>query len=193
MDIQMQILSLDAVSSDDGSPLFFEELDYAVEYMEDQLLLRHAPETATRSVREQLEQILDVPERIDLLMRSFQRVEVSAGDALFEQGDPDNGFYMLESGSLSAFIEMPGATRHRVKKFGPGSLIGELSMFMDDKRRTATVIADVDSVLYFMSAEDFDSLDLQETLLAGAVHELIARALGMRINYMNQRLMLELE
>jgi CRP-like cAMP-binding protein len=100
---------------------------------------------------------------------------------------------MLESGSLSAFIEAPGGNRHRVKKFGAGSLIGELSMFMEDKLRTATVIADVDSVLFYMSAEDFDSLDLQETLLSGAVHELIARALGMRINYMNQRLMLELE
>ena len=64
---------------------------------------------------------------------------------------------------------------------------------MPDKKRPATVLADVDSVLYFMSSEVVHSLDLKDSRLTAAVHELIARALGMRINYMNQRLMLELD
>jgi SulP family sulfate permease len=109
------------------------------------------------------------------------------------QGDLDNGFYILQSGSLSAFIDAHGTAKHRVKKFGPGSLIGELSMFMPTRQRTATVIADVDSVLYFLSTERVFSDSQGDSRLSGAVHELIARALGARINYMNQRLMLELD
>ncbi len=193
MDVQMQLQSLGAVSEEDGSPLFFEELDFAVENMEERILRQFAPEISGMSVRDQLSQILDNPERLELIMHALKRVEVPEGETLFLQGDIDNGFYILESGSLSAFIDARGSAKHRVKKFGPGSLIGELSMFMPSRRRTATVVADVDSVLYFLSTEVVRSPDLADSRLSGAVHELIARALGTRINYMNQRLMLELD
>lgn len=193
IDVQIQISSLEAVSTDDGSPLFFDEIDYAVEYMEDQLLQLYAPEMATRTVRQQLEQILEHEDRIDMIMGALQRTEVPAGEALFLQGDSDDGFYILESGSLSAYIDGHGYVKHRVKKFGSGSLIGELSMFMPSRKRTASVVADVDSVLYFLPTEVVSNLDVEDTRLAGAVFELVARALGMRISYMNQRLMLELE
>ncbi len=193
MDIQMQLRSLGAVSEEEGSPLFFEELDFAVEHMEEHILEMYAPEASGRSVREQLEQIFDREDRIELIMHALERVDCPAGDALFLQGDLDNGFYILESGSLSAYIDAHGNAKHRVKKFGPGSLIGELSMFMPSRQRTASVFADVDSVLYFLSTEVVHSPDLADSRLSGAVHELIARALGTRINYMNQRLMLELD
>ncbi|WP_191621419.1 SulP family inorganic anion transporter [Marinihelvus fidelis] len=189
---QFQISSLNAVSLEEDSPLFFEDMDYAVEYIEE-LVLRHADPSAIRmTVREQLEQILESEDRIELIMHALQRVECAEGDSLFAQGDRDNGFYILESGALSAYIDQHGA-QHRVKKFGPGSLIGELSMFIPGKRRTATVTADAPSVLYFMSSEVLSAADLRDSRLAAAVNELIARALGMRIDYMNQRLMLELD
>ncbi len=193
MDIQMQLRSLGAVSEDAGSPLFFDELDYAVEYVEEQILKAYTPGLSRMNVREQLQQILDNEDRIELIMRALRRVDVREGKPLFLQGDIDNGFYILESGALSAYIDMEGSGSHRVKKFGPGSLIGELSMFMPSRKRTATVVADVDSVLYFLATEFLQDDDASDSRLSGAIHELIARALGTRINYMNQRLMLELD
>lgn len=193
MDIQLQLQALGAVTEEEGTPLFFEELDYAVEYMEERLLERFSPETASMDIREHLAQIFDKEDRIELIMHALRRVDCREGQTLFLQGDIDNGFYILQSGSLSAFIDAHGSDKHRVKKFGPGSLIGELSMFMPSRQRTATVIADVDSVLYFLSTDMVFDDKLAESRLSGAVHELIARALGARINYMNQRLMLELD
>ncbi|MEJ2534886.1 MAG: SulP family inorganic anion transporter [Gammaproteobacteria bacterium] len=193
MDMQLQISALEAVSSDEGRPLFFDELDFAVEYTEEALLKRFAPDSSKRSVREQLEEILNNPERVDLIMHALERIECVPGEVLFSQGERDDGFYILESGALSAYIEFEGRARHRVKKFGPGSLIGELSMFIPSRRRTATVVAEADSVLYYLSAEVVSSDDLRDSRLTSAINELIARALGMRINYMNHRLMLELE
>ncbi len=193
MDIQMQLQSLGAVSEDNEMPLFFNDLDYAVEYVEEQILKVYTPGLSRMTVREQLEQILDNPDRIELIMNALRKVNVREGKPLFLQGDIDNGFYILESGALSAYIETEGSGSHRVKKFGPGSLIGELSMFMPSRKRTATVVADVDSVLYFLATEFISNDDLQDSRLSGAIHELVARALGTRINYMNQRLMLELD
>ncbi len=193
MDMQMQLSALEAVSLENSSPLFFENLDYALEHMEEDVLARFAPETFQRDIRTQLEELFDNEERITLVMHALERVELQPGATLFQQGDADTGFYILESGALSAFIESPDHARLRVKKFGPGSLIGELSQFMPSGQRTATVVADSEAVLFFLSNAVVRSEDLADSRIAAAVHELVARALGMRINYMNQRLLLELD
>jgi len=73
-----------------------------------------------------------------------------------------------------------------------GSVIGEMSSYTADHRRTATVIANESSVLYFLSADKISRFDKESAQLASSIHELVARTLGMRITYMNRRLIQEL-
>ncbi|NRB72508.1 MAG: SLC26A/SulP transporter family protein [Xanthomonadales bacterium] len=193
VDMQMQLSAMDAVSLENASPLFFEDLDYALEHIEEEVLARFAPETFHLDIRTQLEALFDSEERITLVMHALERVELQPGATLFQQGDLDTGFYILESGALSAYIESSDHARLRVKKFGPGSLIGELSQFMPSGQRTATVVADSEAVLFYLSNAVVQSEDMADSRIAAAVHELVARSLGMRINYMNQRLLLELD
>ena len=188
-----RIVELGAVSRVDDKPMIFTELDFALEYMEEQVLQARLPGDGKLSVREQLEQILPGTDKIDLLLGAMERVECGAQEVLFSQGEADDGFFILESGSLSAYIEALGSKRRRVKKFGPGSLIGEMSAYTPDRRRTATVVADSHAVLYHMPARRLDQLDQQDSQLAAAIHELIARTLGSRMSYMNRRLLVELE
>jgi CRP-like cAMP-binding protein len=72
----------------------------------------------------------------------------AASETLFRHGDRDTARYIIERGSLSAFI--PGAAGEpiNVKKFMPRSLLGELSVYLARQHRTATVVADEDSVIY---------------------------------------------
>lgn len=192
-DVEERILAVDAVSSRSGRKMLFPELDFALEHLEEQVLDRHFRRSGQLTVREQLAQILPEEAKIDLLVDSLKRVTCKAGQHLFLQGDGDSGFYLLESGHMSAFIDAPGGQSRRVKKFGPGSLIGELSSYTPQQRRTATVTADEDSVLYHMSSYNLHYLEGANPQLAAAIHELIARTLGSRMNYMNRRLLLELE
>jgi len=69
-------------------------------------------------------------------------------------------------------------------KFSPGSVIGELSSYTLDGTRTASVAADSDSVLYYLNPESLGDIAI--------VHELVARTMGVRMEYMNRRLMWEL-
>ena len=64
---------------------------------------------------------------------------------------------------------------------------------MPSGQRTATVVADSEAVLFYLSNAVVQSEDMADSRIAAAVHELVARSLGMRINYMNQRLLLELD
>jgi len=85
---------------------------------------------------------------------------------------------------MSATISTGKWPSQRLKKFSAGSVIGELSSFTLEGTRTASVVADVPAVLYYLNPESLDSMEI--------VHELVARTMGLRMDYMNRRLMWEL-
>jgi SulP family sulfate permease len=187
------LLMLGAVTLEHGQPLMFPEADYAVEYMEDVLLSLYQSEAESMTIYDHLSGILDDLEKVRILLEHMKRVEVSASEILFEQGDEDNGLYMLERGSMTALIGTEHNGFKRVKKFRPGALIGEMSAYTADRKRTATIVADEDSVLYHLSSEKLARLDIEDLKLTASIHELVARTLGGRISYMNRRLFLELK
>jgi SulP family sulfate permease len=187
------LLMLGAVTLEHGQPLMFPDADYAVEYMEDVLLTLYQAEAESMTIYDHLSRILDDLEKVRILLEHMKRVAVSASEILFEQGDLDNGIYMLERGSMTALIGTENNGFRRVKKFRPGALIGEMSAYTTDRKRTATIVADEDSVLYHLSSEKLARLDIEDLKLTASIHELVARTLGGRISYMNRRLFLELK
>ena len=94
---------------------------------------------------------------------------------------------------MTALISTEHDGWKRVKKFRPGSLIGEMSAYTPDKKRTATVVANEPSVLYQLTSEKLAEIDSDNLMLTASIHELVARTLGNRITYMNRRLLLELK
>lgn len=186
-----RLIALDAVSNHGDVPLIFDSLDFAVEWMEDLVLSKHADEVKGTEVDEYLEDILADPIKAVLVKSLLERIDIETDEVLFRQGDPDGGLYILESGTLTATIDNGNNSAIRVKKFSAGSLIGELSGYAADKKRTATITADTPSVLYHL---DIDRVmeDTHETGEAmSAVHEMVARTLSGRLDYMNRRLMRE--
>jgi len=189
---EQRIVMMDAVSREQGKPLFFKEADYAVEYIENLILHGLGEDAESKTIKDFLLELLEDESKAEVLFDAMERIECGVGHTLFQQSDPDTGFYMLESGSMTALIGTPTNGMKRVKKFNAGSVIGEMSSYTLDKKRTATVIANEPSVLYFLSSERMASLDEKDSWLVSSIHELVARTLGMRISYMNRRLIQEL-
>lgn len=183
---------LDVVSKVHSNELVFTESDYAVEYMEGLLLDKYTGESPELSIGEHLVRLFDDKEKARILMDALSCVECGEGETLFRQGDPDCGFYILERGSVTAYIDTSTNGLRRVKKFRPGAVIGEMSSYTAERIRTATLMADEPSVLWHMTADKLSQLDSENFELAASIHELVARTLGSRIAYMNRRLMLEL-
>ncbi len=112
-----------------------------------------------KSVADHLLQIFDDQDKVNLLMAAMDRIEVEEREKLFEQGDVDTGLFILDQGSMTALISTEHDGWKRVKKFRPGSLIGEMSAYTPDKPRTATVVANEPSVLYHLTTEKLAQLD----------------------------------
>jgi SulP family sulfate permease len=191
-DTEASFISLGAVSHINNHALVFSDSDYAVEYMEDILLERHSTDADKRTIAEHLVMILGDREKADVLVGAMERIECRERETLFHQGDPDDGLYILEEGSLTAFINTPMNGMRRVKKFRPGAVIGEMSAYTPERIRTATIIASEHSVLYHLTQQKLAELDDRDFRLVATIHELVARTLGGRISYMNRRLMLEM-
>jgi SulP family sulfate permease len=187
------VSEMKAASKFGGRALVFPDSDYALEYLEE-LLLEHEPSRfGTRSIGDLLFEIVEDEEKVTILLESMSPVECKSGQTLFSQGDPDDGLYIVESGSLSAMIETRSGAHRRVRKFNPGSLIGELSAYMPDGKRTATIVADENAVLYHLDTGRLKRQDGKNLKLAVCIHEMIAKTLAERMGHMNRRLMVELD
>ena len=191
-EIRRQLTGVGAVSrSDDGTPLVFDSHDIALEYLEDGILAQSSAGPRRRSIREFLVGMIGDENKVDILLRALRRTSCEAGAILFQQGDPDTGMFIVEQGSLSAFIRGANGERIRVKKFSPGSVLGELSAYLTQKHRTATVVADEDSVIYHLDHEKMERLDSANHELRACIHELVATILAKRVSAMNDRMAFE--
>lgn len=75
------------------------------------------------------------------MLKNLHRVNFSAGDIIFKEGDPGDSAYLIEEGSVEVSVS---STQHtRINK---GELFGEIAL-IDQQPRTATVRALEDTVL----------------------------------------------
>jgi CRP-like cAMP-binding protein len=79
---------------------------------------------------------LVVDDDLDQLRAETTLSEVAAGTTLFEEGDPADGVAAVLEGSIEVLKR--GRT---LATLGPGSLLGEIAVFVPSARRTATARA----------------------------------------------------
>lgn len=187
-----RLIAVGGVGEQDGKALLFSDIDFAVEWLESELLARHTDQSQTSCIRTHLESILGDPVKVELLMGVLKLVKIEKGDTLLRQGDADNGLYVVESGTLTALVEAGDGTPIRVKKFSPGALVGELSGYTAHKTRTATIVAGEPSVLYHLDMSSIMADPKVTGEVISAVHEMVARTLSTRLEFMNRRLIKEI-
>jgi CRP-like cAMP-binding protein len=99
----------------------------------------------------------DVDEPVLLaLWPSFRERRLKKGDVLFRAGDPGEELFLIKDGSIVVSKPVTGRVEQVLSRLGPGEAFGEMSVFGDERRRSATCQAEVDSTLYSL---DRDSLN----------------------------------
>jgi len=89
------------------------------------------------------------PATIENLAHRLVPLEVRAGSVIVREGEHSDRFYVIESGEVSV-------TRHDelIRHEYAGDFFGEIGL-LRDVPRTATVVADVDTVLQVLERDDF--------------------------------------
>ena len=165
----------------DGSSRTFLDLDFAMEWCENEILAaENALESQQMSLPQLLEPIFPEPAYIPHLMKCLQRVEVQKGQAVFRQGDPSDSMYFLESGMVSIQLELERNKILRLKKLAPGTVFGEMGLYTTAPR-SASVVASEDCILYRLSAKTLSALQSKAPVLVSAVHRFIVNLLAQRV------------
>ncbi len=81
----------------------------------------------------------------------------AAGQTIVKQGDVGDALYVIQSGAAEVVLEHDGLRVESVAILGPYECFGEMSLFTG-QRRSATVLALIDSVVLKLSKETWEEL-----------------------------------
>ncbi len=104
---------------------------------------------------------------IDELTFGGDIVKIASNQILCSENDVTNGAYIVVQGQFSIQIK-----NKIVAKISQGQMIGEMSLFQNQGKRTATIIADKDSVLMHIILQKFYQLFAKNLFLAKTLQEL---------------------
>jgi CRP-like cAMP-binding protein len=107
------------------------------------------------------------------------------GEIIFEEGDPGHGIFIIVSGRLRVNA-CPEVLKTTMLDFGPGEVVGELSLF-DESARMATVVALERTVTVALFQAEFSALLLKNKNIGVKVLIEIARTLSRRARQLLQR------
>jgi SulP family sulfate permease len=175
--------------SDDGSCRLFSDLDHAIAWCEEQILKEQEQENEMpqRSLEDLFSELFDQKELISQLRSYLEKIEAAAGYVLFKQGEDSDDLYFVETGEVTAFLELPDAKKTRLRTMGAGTVVGEMGLYLG-RSRSATIVTEETSVLYRLSAESFGKMEAENGRLASSIHQFMVRLLANRLAHANEQI-----
>ncbi len=134
------------------------ELDHALEWCENEIIAQHQTlELEETSLRDWFMQILGTEQDASELVRHCQRVEVDADEIVVRAGDAADSMHFILDGRVGIMIPTAEGKTTRVRSLGRYTTIGEMGL-VTRAPRSATIQAEVASVLYVLSAVKFEAI-----------------------------------
>ena len=90
------------------------------------------------------------------LWYAFVERRLRKGEVLFRMGDRGEELFIIKQGSIVVSRPVTGRVEQVLSRMEPGEAFGEMSVFGDQRHRSATCQADADTLLYSL---DRDSLN----------------------------------
>jgi phosphoserine phosphatase RsbU/P len=120
----------------------------------------------------------DLPRNeIDYFKATLQVINLDTGEVLFHEGDPGESLYIILEGQLEVLLALGTPDERRLAAFGPGEFIGEMSLLIPGRARTASVRAEKATRLWKMTRADFDGLLVRQPKLAFTIVQTLTKRL----------------
>ncbi len=169
----------------------FEELDDALEWVEDRIIGEERREQrATEKPLELREIDLFAGRKEDTLAAldaCMEKRSYKAGEKICSRGEVGHEIYFIRRGTVRIMLPISDKQGHHLATFGRGDFFGEVS-FLDRDPRSADAVAFTDADLFMLPRARFDVLSEQHKMLALQVIEGLARKLAVRLRYANAEL-----
>ena len=164
----------------------FKTLDYSLQWCEDHILEANGITASIdfHDIKKELEAMFLKDWQIQGFLKYLVPIEYSSGQHICKQGEQADSMYFIESGRVTAQLELPGGKTIRLITMGPGTVFGEMGLYTDAPR-SAAVVTDQDAKLYELTEENLKSMQINDPEMATALHRYIIRLLAERISFSN--------
>lgn len=158
------------------------DLDHGLEWCEERLLAELGPAVADEFAgTDELSRLLASEDFTAWL----QSLEVEAGEVVIRAGDPADGLYLLREGRVT--VRLREDDTRRLRTFGPGTVIGEIAMYLGGTR-SATVVADTPARIDRLGRDELARMLRERPELAAVFHEAMATLVCERLAHGNRLL-----
>jgi len=160
----------------------FTDLDHGLEWYENQLLetIGDCQNRVSATALQHLSRLFSAPAAADEFLGYLTEVQFNEGDELMKQGEASRDLYFMEEGDVSVYLRPAAGEMVRIRRTGPGTVLGELGFYLDTPR-TASVIADGPGKAYRLTADALNEMERQHPALAAALHRFMADLLAERL------------
>jgi SulP family sulfate permease len=129
----------------------------------------------------EMEDSIESPDQALLrLLGYLERVSLDIGETIIRQGERHQCLYFLDSGELTVEYRTEEDQVMRLATSGPGTIVGELSLFLE-RPATATVKAAQPSVVYCLSSDNLRRLEREDLLAATVLYRFLLKRVGQRL------------
>jgi len=162
------------------------ELDHALEWCENEIIAQHqcrAQEEA--SLRDWFTQIFATEDDAAGLIHRCERIEVDAGEVIVSAGDAADSMHFILDGRVGIMVATREGGTTRVRSLGRYTSIGEMGL-VSHAPRSATIQAEVASILYVLSAHQFEALKTEHPMLGQKLLTYFVSVMAERLTFANR-------
>ncbi|KRR10979.1 SLC26A/SulP transporter family protein [Bradyrhizobium valentinum] len=163
-----------------------DELDHALEWCENEIIMQHqglAQEAA--NLRDWFTRMLDSEDDADELIRRCQRIEVAAAEIIVRAGDAADSMHFILDGRVGIMVPADDGRATRVRSLGRYTTIGEMGL-VSHAPRSATIQAEVASVLYVLNTRQFEAIKTDDPALGQKLLTYFVSVIAERLSFANQ-------
>jgi SulP family sulfate permease len=162
------------------------ELDRALEWCENEIIAQHqGREQEEANLRDWFAQILGTEEDAVELIRRCNRLEVAADEIIVRAGEAADSMHFILDGRVGVMIPGDNGALARVRSLGRYTTIGEMGL-VSHAPRSATIQAEVASVLYVLSTLQFEALKTEKPMLGQKLLTYFVSVMAERLTFANR-------
>jgi len=162
------------------------ELDHALEWCENEIISQHQDrEGEEASLRDWFTQILGTEQDAAELVRRCERIEVEAGEVIVSAGDAADSMHFILDGRVGIMIPAGDGRTTRVRSLGRYTTIGEMGL-VAHAPRSATIQAEIASVLYALSTHQFEAIKQENPALGQKLLTYFVSVMAERLSFANR-------
>ena len=162
------------------------ELDHALEWCENEIIVQHQGlEQEEASLRDWFAEILGTEHDAAELIHRCQRLEVDAGEIIVSAGDAADSMHFILDGRVGIMIPAGDGRSTRVRSLGRYTTIGEMGL-VSQAPRSATIQAEVASILYVLSTHQFEAIKSENPALGQKLLTYFVAVMAERLTFANR-------